>query len=282
MNGGEVAERLFDDVFTGLEERRRALLPAPRSTSSSTSPAWASAIAPGTKGLPVCFPELGDPARGRRGRAITLRGLFNPLLLGEKRRARPVRSPPSHEPGSVVIVTGPNSGGKTRLLQAIAARAAPRRGRPLRPRARGAPAPRRAGSSSRCSKRRAPISPRASSAWSSMRIRRMFEQLDVGLAGPARRALLGHQPVRRRGDRPAGDLAPPRARRAGLRHARTCSSSRRASPTSGPFPRLEFLQVELGDARACRPTASSPASPAPRWRTRRRRASGSRATSCSR
>ena len=46
-------------------------------------------------------------------------GLWNPLLLGDK--ATPVPCDlATRQPGSVVIVTGPNSGGKTRLLQGIA------------------------------------------------------------------------------------------------------------------------------------------------------------------
>jgi DNA mismatch repair protein MutS2 len=63
-------------------------------------------------GLEVCLPELGSDGR------FKTEGLFNPLLLGLVER--PV--PSDLEIGStapVTLVTGPNSGGKTRLLQAV-------------------------------------------------------------------------------------------------------------------------------------------------------------------
>ncbi len=67
-------------------------------------------------GLAVCLPELvreGDP--GDR----SLRGLFNPLLLSHGIRVVPCDlSTPRYD--MTVIVTGPNSGGKTRLLQSLA------------------------------------------------------------------------------------------------------------------------------------------------------------------
>ncbi len=63
-------------------------------------------------GLRVCLADV------RPGGSIVLRDLFNPLLL--QTQGPPV--PCSIEPTSgeaVTIVTGPNSGGKTRLLQAL-------------------------------------------------------------------------------------------------------------------------------------------------------------------
>ena len=68
------------------------------------------------RGLPVCLPELtsGDGAAGR-----TTAGLFNPLLLNLEEP--PIPCDVRAERGdSIVILTGPNSGGKTRLLQALA------------------------------------------------------------------------------------------------------------------------------------------------------------------
>lgn len=62
------------------------------------------------KGLDVCLPVLGEGEK--------LEGLFNPLLLAQGVTPIPcdvVR----HGPGSTTIITGPNSGGKTRLLQSI-------------------------------------------------------------------------------------------------------------------------------------------------------------------
>ncbi len=64
------------------------------------------------RGLGVCLPELG------KGAHLAVDGLFNPLLLALMER--PVPSDLRVDPDApVVLVTGPNSGGKTRLLQAI-------------------------------------------------------------------------------------------------------------------------------------------------------------------
>jgi DNA mismatch repair protein MutS2 len=64
-------------------------------------------------GLPVCLPSLSE------GGGHAALSLWNPLLLSEGTRVVPCDLPTTG-PGSRVIVTGPNSGGKTRLLQAIA------------------------------------------------------------------------------------------------------------------------------------------------------------------
>lgn len=63
------------------------------------------------RGLAVCLPSI-DEGDGRR-----LLGLFNPHLLA----GTPVPCDLSFEQaGGVVVITGPNSGGKTRLLQSVA------------------------------------------------------------------------------------------------------------------------------------------------------------------
>lgn len=71
------------------------------------------------KGLAVCLPELTDPELAA-DEALAQRfvGLWNPLLLGQ---TTPVAC--DLELGGfdvITLLTGPNSGGKTRLLQAIA------------------------------------------------------------------------------------------------------------------------------------------------------------------
>ncbi len=65
-----------------------------------------------TQGLAVCLPEV-DPHASLR-----LEGLFNPLLLALVERPVPTDVGLAGRSG-IVLVTGPNSGGKTRLLQAI-------------------------------------------------------------------------------------------------------------------------------------------------------------------
>lgn len=62
-------------------------------------------------GLAVCLPRFGG--EGRR-----LDALFNPFLLLESRPPRPCDIQTGGF-GSIVVITGPNSGGKTRLLQAL-------------------------------------------------------------------------------------------------------------------------------------------------------------------
>jgi DNA mismatch repair protein MutS2 len=70
------------------------------------------------QGLPVCLPELSVPDPLGTGCARELHGLFNPLLLAAG--SRPIPCTLRHERHTdPVILTGANSGGKTRLLQAL-------------------------------------------------------------------------------------------------------------------------------------------------------------------
>jgi DNA mismatch repair protein MutS2 len=64
-------------------------------------------------GLAVCLPVLVSPEAPR-----VLRGLFNPLLVAHGIRAIPCELHTDRH-GATVLITGPNSGGKTRLLQSI-------------------------------------------------------------------------------------------------------------------------------------------------------------------
>ncbi len=65
-----------------------------------------------SRGLPVCLPKIGNGAH------LEIESLFNPLLLAITERPVPsdlvmdIAAP-------ITLLTGPNSGGKTRLLQAI-------------------------------------------------------------------------------------------------------------------------------------------------------------------
>lgn len=62
-------------------------------------------------GLATCLPEFAE-----EGRSLT--AVFNPFLLLEDKPPKPCDLSLTR-PDPIVIVTGPNSGGKTRLLQAI-------------------------------------------------------------------------------------------------------------------------------------------------------------------
>jgi DNA mismatch repair protein MutS2 len=65
-------------------------------------------------GLAMCLPELLAPGDTR----TELEGLFNPFLLLEEKPPKTCNI--SAEQRALTVITGPNSGGKTRLLQAIA------------------------------------------------------------------------------------------------------------------------------------------------------------------
>jgi DNA mismatch repair protein MutS2 len=68
-----------------------------------------------SKGLEVSLPELLDDDRDQE--PSRFEQLFNPFLLLEA--APPVPCDIEHGARAITIVTGPNSGGKTRLLQAV-------------------------------------------------------------------------------------------------------------------------------------------------------------------
>ncbi len=109
---GEVAERVLSDVFSGVEDEVAILFQLIGDLELYLGAVGfrdRSALA----GLSTVLPVLAPP-----GEALEIEGLFNPLLLaaGISPAACDLRA----AAGAIVLVTGPNSGGKTRLLQAIA------------------------------------------------------------------------------------------------------------------------------------------------------------------
>ena len=70
-----------------------------------------------SKGLEVSLPALGPLAASEKAPASRFERLFNPFLLLEA--GAPVPCDVEHGGRAITIVTGPNSGGKTRLLQAV-------------------------------------------------------------------------------------------------------------------------------------------------------------------
>jgi DNA mismatch repair protein MutS2 len=109
---GEVMARLVDTVFGGLEDDLVALV---QLVGDLEFYLGALGFADHAKkvGLSVCLPELVAPDAPR-----ALHGLFNPLLLMSGITPVPCDLV-SDRLASTVLVTGPNSGGKTRLLQAV-------------------------------------------------------------------------------------------------------------------------------------------------------------------
>ncbi|MEZ4220577.1 MAG: DNA mismatch repair protein [Polyangiaceae bacterium] len=109
---GEVMARLVDAVFSGLEDVAIALIQLFGDVELYLGALSFADYARGA-GLEVSLPELVAPDAPRR-----LEGLFNPLLLmsGVKPVPCDLRT---NKFATTVLVTGPNSGGKTRLLQAV-------------------------------------------------------------------------------------------------------------------------------------------------------------------
>jgi DNA mismatch repair protein MutS2 len=108
----EVMARLLDAVFSGLDHELVWLVQLCGDVEF-----YLGALGFRTRaqaaGLEVCLPELVDVSAPRE-----LRGMFNPLLLFSGTAPVPcdLRMSPAV---STTLITGPNSGGKTRLLQAI-------------------------------------------------------------------------------------------------------------------------------------------------------------------
>jgi DNA mismatch repair protein MutS2 len=113
----DVLSRLLDEIFGELEDVLLVLLPL-MSELEFYLAALAFRDLCEQNGLSVCLPELDFRPPGVAERHVE--GLFNPWLLAQ-REGPPVpcqiHQVPAH---ATVILTGPNSGGKTRLLQALA------------------------------------------------------------------------------------------------------------------------------------------------------------------
>jgi DNA mismatch repair protein MutS2 len=177
MNGGEVIERLFDDVFAGIEEPLALAFQLFGDMEFYLAGLGCKALAE-ERGLSVCLPDLTDPGGDEDTTGWDARGLFNPLLLGEKKTPIACDLRTKHH-GSVVVVTGPNSGGKTRLLQAIAITQMLGETGLFVP-AASARMPRASGLFVSLVEEARADQPEGQLGMELMRIRRMFEQLDVG------------------------------------------------------------------------------------------------------
>jgi DNA mismatch repair protein MutS2 len=112
FSDGEILARLVDAVVAGLEEELASMVQLLGDLEFYLGALGFrdEALA---AGLSVCLPEFVAPDAPRE-----LRGLFNPLLLVSG--VVPVPSDLlSERLASTSLVTGPNSGGKTRLLQSL-------------------------------------------------------------------------------------------------------------------------------------------------------------------
>lgn len=116
----EVLIRFVDEVFSDLREEVCSLLHV-----LGDAEVYLAALGFRAKcaehGLDVCLPEVVEPPPLSTGEIARreLTGLFNPLLLLQSVTPRPCDLPGDRH-DALVVITGPNSGGKTRLLQAVA------------------------------------------------------------------------------------------------------------------------------------------------------------------
>ncbi|MBS2016996.1 MAG: DNA mismatch repair protein [Deltaproteobacteria bacterium] len=112
FSDGEVMARLVDAVFEGIADE---LVPLVQLLGDIELYLGALGLYDRAKaaGLTMSLPELTNSGAPRR-----LEGLFNPLLLVHGVKPVPC-TVDTDSMTSIVLVTGPNSGGKTRLLQSL-------------------------------------------------------------------------------------------------------------------------------------------------------------------
>ena len=109
---GEIAERLLLDVFSGLEEPLVLLFQLLGDMDVLLGSLSFRDLAV-QAGLPACLPTFVEPEA-----PLEIVNLYNPLLLAAG--ISPIPCDVRAGPRAIVVVTGPNSGGKTRLLQSLA------------------------------------------------------------------------------------------------------------------------------------------------------------------
>jgi DNA mismatch repair protein MutS2 len=109
---GEVAERILSDVLGGVEDEVAVLFQLLGDLEVYLG-ALGFRDRARAAGLDAELPDRAFP-----GDALSLEGLYNPLLLASG--VTPAPCEVGAGAGAIVLVTGPNSGGKTRLLQAVA------------------------------------------------------------------------------------------------------------------------------------------------------------------
>jgi DNA mismatch repair protein MutS2 len=166
-----VVERLLSDVFAGIEDDVAILFQLVGDIELYLG-ALGFRDRALEKGLAVCL-----PSRESAGAALRLEGLFNPLLLAAG--ITPVPCSVQVSAGALVVVTGPNSGGKTRLLQAVAITQLLSDAGLFAP-ARAAAIPRASGLFASLYEEARADQPEGHLGMELLRIKRLFEELDAG------------------------------------------------------------------------------------------------------
>jgi DNA mismatch repair protein MutS2 len=109
-----VVNRWVDSVYDGVEDIMPAVVRLTGEMEFYLASFAFKELAE-SKGLSVGLPEFSS----EEDASIEMEGLFNPLLFGQQITPVPCNLV-SDRRDAVTVVTGPNSGGKTRLLQAVA------------------------------------------------------------------------------------------------------------------------------------------------------------------
>lgn len=111
----EVVVRLLEEVFAPLADDVVALLATTGAVELYVAAMTFRDLAT-SKGLEVCLPRF---EAAEADVAKKLDGLFNPLLFLQGVTPVPCDLPAQRH-DALIVITGPNSGGKTRLLQSVA------------------------------------------------------------------------------------------------------------------------------------------------------------------
>lgn len=116
----EVVVRLLEEVFAPFADDVVGLLAITGALELYLAAMGFRDVA-AARGLPVCLPEMIEaPAVDTAQTAErVIEGLFNPLLFLQGVTPKPCDVPIARH-DALVVITGPNSGGKTRLLQSLA------------------------------------------------------------------------------------------------------------------------------------------------------------------
>jgi DNA mismatch repair protein MutS2 len=168
---GEVAERVLSDVLTGVEDEVGICFQLLGDLEVHLG-ALGFRDRAAAAGLTMTLPELTP-----QGQPLEIEGLFNPLLLASG--VTPIPCDLRAGGGAIVLVTGPNSGGKTRLLQAIAIAQLLAEGGFFAP-ARAGRLPRASGLFASLFEEARADQPEGHLGMELLRIRRCFDELDAG------------------------------------------------------------------------------------------------------
>lgn len=115
----DIVVRLLEEVFAPFAEEAVALIAMTGALELYLAALGFRELA-SEKGLEVCLPMIAEPPTGTGAAPQrVLEGLFNPLLFLQGVTPIPCSVPVARH-DALVVITGPNSGGKTRLLQSLA------------------------------------------------------------------------------------------------------------------------------------------------------------------